>query len=161
MKKLFVVFVVLFAANIFAQDVDAFVEMLRSDLKTEKVAIITEVMDFTEEESAAFWPLYRQYDLDLTKIKDQRIALIKDYAANFDNMTNEKAKELMDGTIKYREDELNLRKKYFKKFDKILPTIKAARFMQLENQIDLLINLQIASELPLVEMPDETPAATE
>jgi hypothetical protein len=161
MKKLFVVFVVLFAANIFAQDVDAFVEMLRSDLKTQKVEIITEVMDFTEEESAAFWPLYRQYDLDLTKIKDVRVALIKDYAANFDNMTNEKAKELMNGTIKYREDELKLRKKYFKEFDKILPTIKAARFMQLENQIDLLINLQIASELPLVEMPDETPAATE
>lgn len=161
MKKLFVVLVILFAANIYAQDVDSFVEMLRSDLKTQKVEIITEVMDFTEEESSAFWPVFREYDLELNKINDKRLALIKDYAANFEKMTDMKAKELMDASLKHREDELKLRKKYFKQFDKILPTIKAARFIQLENQIDLLIDLQIASELPLVEMPDETPAVTE
>lgn len=155
MKKLFAILVVLFATNIFAQDVDAFVEMLRSDLKTQKVAIITDVMDFTEEESSAFWPVFREYDLELNKINDHRLALIKDYAANFDKMTDMKAKELMDASLKNREDELKLRKKYFKQFDKILPTIKAARFIQLENQIDLLIDLQIASELPLVEMPEE------
>lgn len=132
-------------------DVDGYLEMLRSDVKTEKIAIITEVMEFTEEESSAFWPIYREYEFDYSKLGDQRVALIKDYAANYEKMTDEKAKELIDSSIKLQEKRLDLQKKYFKKFQKVLPTIKAAKLMQLENQINLLIDLQIASELPLVK----------
>src|SRR5215472_18569082 len=40
-----------------------YAELLRSDVRAQKVAILTEVMDFTDEESAAFWPIYRDYDL--------------------------------------------------------------------------------------------------
>ena len=136
-------------------DVDAYLEMLRSDVKTEKIAIITEVMDFTEEESSAFWPEYRKYEFDLAKITDQRIALIKDFAAHYDKMTDEKAKELIDTSIKLQEKRLDLKKKYFKSFQKVLPTIKAAKLIQLENQINLLIDLQIAAELPLIEEMDK------
>jgi hypothetical protein len=136
-------------------DVDAYIEMLRSDVKTEKIAIITEVMDFTEEESSAFWPMYREYELDFSKLGDQRIALIKDYAAHYNEMTDEKAKELISTSIKLQEKRLSLQKKYFKSFQKILPTIKAAKLIQLENQINLLIDLQIAAELPLIKEAHE------
>jgi len=136
-------------------DVDAYIEMLRSDVKTEKIAIITEVMDFTEEESSAFWPMYREYELDFSKLGDQRIALIKDYAAHYNEMTDEKAKELISTSIKLQEKRLSLQKKYFKSFQKVLPTIKAAKLIQLENQINLLIDLQIAAELPLIKEAHE------
>jgi hypothetical protein len=139
--------------SLYAQD--DFIELLRQDLKTQKVAIITEAMEFNEAESNTFWPVYRNYDFELSKLGDDRLSIIKDYADNYENMTNEKAKELMDRSIKNQESVLKLRKKYFKEFQKILPVIKAARFMQVENQIGLLINLQIASELPLVSAPDE------
>jgi hypothetical protein len=82
------------------------------------------------------------------------LAIIKDYAENFEAMTNEKAKELMDRSIKNNENVLKLKKKFFKEFQKVLPAIKAARFMQVENQIGLLVDLQIASELPLIEAPE-------
>jgi hypothetical protein len=153
MKKVIIFLILVLSMSLFAQE--DFIELLRQDLKTQKVAIITEAMEFTEEESNVFWPVYRKYDFELTKLGDENLAIIKEYAANYENMTNEKAKELMDRSIKYREDVLKLRKKYFKEFQKVLPVIKAARFMQVENQIGLLIDLQIASELPLVSAPED------
>jgi len=153
MKKLVILFLLLSSMSLFAQD--DFIELLRQDLKTQKVAVITETMNFTEAESNAFWPVYREYDFEATKLADERLAIIKDYAANFENMTDAKAKELIDRSIKNQENRLKLRKKYFKEFLKVLPAIKAARFAQVDNQISLLLDLQIAAELPLVEAPEE------
>jgi hypothetical protein len=155
MRKYLLTLFVFAATTIFAQDVDSFIELLRSDVKTQKKAIITEVMEFSEQESAAFWPVYRNYQLELDKIGDARVALIKDYAANYETMVDAKASELMEKAFKFREERLKLQKKYFKEFSKILSPTKAAKWAQLENQITLLIDLQIASELPLVEKPGE------
>jgi hypothetical protein len=115
------------------------------------VAIITEVMQFTNEEANAFWPIYREYDLELAKIGDARIALIEDYAQHYETMTDEKARELVEGALKLEGKRTKLKKKYFKKFDKVLPSKTVGKFFQLENQINLLIDLQIASELPLIK----------
>jgi hypothetical protein len=153
MKKLLILFVLVFSFSLQAQD--DFIELLRQDLKTQKVAIITETMNFTEEESNVFWPVYRKYDFEASKLADERLAIIKDYAEHYEMMTDEKAKELMDRSIKLEEKRLKLRKKFYKEFQKVLPAIKATRFIQVDNQMSLLLNLQIASELPLVEAPDE------
>ena len=153
MKKLLILLVLVFAFSLQAQD--DFIELLRQDLKTQKVAIITEAMNFTEEESNTFWPVYRKYDFEASKLGDERLAIIKDYADNYDKMTDEKAKELMDRNIKLQEQRLKLSKKFYKEFQKVLPAIKATRFIQVDNQLNLLLNLQIASELPLIEAPEE------
>ena len=153
MKKFVMLFLLVSSMSLFAQD--DFIELLRQDLKTQKVAVITETMNFTEAESNAFWPVYREYDFEATKLADERLSIIKDYAANFENMTDAKAKELIDRSIKNQENRLKLRKKYFKEFLKVLPAIKAARFAQVDNQISLLLDLQIAAEMPLVESPEE------
>jgi predicted GH43/DUF377 family glycosyl hydrolase len=150
MKKLLLISVFVLATNIgYAQD--AYIELLRSDVKTKKVAIVTEVMQFTDEEAKVFWPVYREYELELAKIGDARIELIKDYARNYETMTDEKAKELIQRALKLEERRTKVKKQYFKKFDKVLPSKAVAKFFQLENQINLLIDLQIASELPLIK----------
>ena len=156
MKKLLLTVFLLLTTATFAQDLDSFIELLRSDVKTEKKAIITEVMQFNDTEAAAFWPAYRNYEFELDKVGDARVALIKDYAENYETMTDAKAKELMDKSFKFREDRLKLQKKYFQEFSKILSPVKAAKWAQLENQINLLIDLQISSELPLVEKPESS-----
>ncbi|MCK6620241.1 MAG: hypothetical protein HUU32_19650 [Calditrichaceae bacterium] len=155
MKKYLLTLFVFAATTIFAQEVDSFIELLRSDVKTQKKGIITEVMEFSEAEAAAFWPVYRNYEVEQDKLADARIALIKDYAANYKTMVDAKATELMDKAFKFREERLKLQKKYFKEFSKILSPTKAAKWAQLEDQITLLIDLQIASELPLAEKPSE------
>ncbi len=129
---------------------DRYLELVRSDLKAQKVALITEAMDFTDEQAGIFWPIYREYDFELTKLGDRKINLIKDYAANFENMTDEKAKELVETSFDIDSDLLKLKKKYFKEFSTALSPTTAARYMQVENQIQLLLNLKIASEVPLI-----------
>src|SRR3990172_1846486 len=74
--------------------VDQEVALLRSDIQKDKVNLITLNMDFTADEAARFWPVLKRYEEELMKIGDQRVALMKDYAQNFENMTDEKAKEL-------------------------------------------------------------------
>ena len=72
----------------------AYTELIRSDLRTQHVAIITAVMEFTEEEDARFWPVYREYEADLARINDDRIALIKDYASHYETLTDAVADNL-------------------------------------------------------------------
>lgn len=153
MKTLLSAVLLLLATTASAQDIDSFVELLRSDVKTEKRAIVTRVMGFTEQESEAFWPLYREYEYELDKLTDARVALIKDYAENLGTMTDEKATELADRSFTYRGNRLKLQKKYFGEFSKALSPAKAAKWAQVENQILTLVDLQIASELPLLEKP--------
>ncbi len=141
--------VAVLAAPSFAQD--DYLELLRSDLKAEKTALLTAAMGFTEQEGTIFWPIYREYDLELAKIGDARIANIKAYAANYDNMTDVKAKELVDNAFKLEEDRLKLQKTYYKKVEKAMTSTQAGRFIQVERQIGLLIDLQIASEMPLIK----------
>src|SRR5512136_2138963 len=103
MKKwlvLFVMFSLLVPAAVAIADeaqVNRYVEMLRQDIRDQKEAIIRETITFKEgegKEAAAFWNTYRDYQNDLKKLTDARIAIIKDYAANYDKMTDKKAEEI-------------------------------------------------------------------
>lgn len=134
-----------------AQDVNSFVELLRKDVKAEKTAVITMVMEFTDAESEIFWPIYREYEFEAEKLMDTRLVLIREYADSYESMTNDIAKDLMNRALKVQEKRLKLDKKYWKTFSKKLNPITAARFMQVNGQINDLIDLQIASEMPLVE----------
>ena len=150
-KRFILVLAALILTSLISYGQENFIELLRSDLKTQKKAVITEAMNFTEDQAAKFWPIYREYEFEFTKIGDTRVALIKDFANNYENMTDEKAKEMTDKALKIEEETFKLKKKYIGKFSKVLPATVVARFLQVENQINNLMNLQIASELPLIE----------
>ena len=153
MKKLLLIIIVLLLVNTVAygKDVDAYVELLKSDVRTQKVAIISKALQFTNEESSAFWPVHREYELELSKIIDDRIELINNYVQNYDNLTDEKARELARKVFALEKKRTKLKKKYFKRFERALSATIAAKFIQVENQINLLIDLQIASKLPLIK----------
>jgi excinuclease UvrABC ATPase subunit len=154
MKKLVLVLVLLVVASTtYAQDryLEPYLEILRKDARAEKVAIITDVMDFTDEEAAKFWPVYKKYENELKKMNDVRLDLIKDYAKNYWDMSDQTARDLMKTAIELQIKEAYLKKEYFRKFEQALSSKRAAKFMQLENQIDILVDLQIATELPLIE----------
>jgi hypothetical protein len=132
----------------FAQE--SYFELMRQDLTTKQVKLITEVMEFTDEEAEVFWPLYREFNFERQKIGDELLKLIKDYAANFENITDEKATELMSRNLDLKGEENNLNIIYFRKFSEVIAPARAAKFMQVMNQIDLIIDVQIASQIPLI-----------
>lgn len=129
----------------------AYVDLLRSDIRSQKVAIITELMDFTEADDAKFWPVYREYETELAKVNDDRLALIKEYAANYETLTDDAADRLARGALDVEGRRHALRVRYYDRFKLVLSPKAAARFLQVENQILLILDLQIAAALPIVQ----------
>ena len=129
----------------------AYAELLRSDLRTQKVAIITEMMNFTEAEDAAFWPIYREYDLEMAKLGDERVALIAEYASNYSTLTDAVADKLAGKALDLEARRQALKAKYFDRFKTALSPRTALRFLQVEHQLLLLIDLQISASLPIVK----------
>jgi hypothetical protein len=129
----------------------AYAELLRSDLRTQKVAIITEVVGFTEAEDKAFWPVYRQFDAEMAKLGDERVALISDYSKNYANLTDEAADRIARGALDVQGKRQALVAKYYDQIAKVIPPRTALRAWQVEIQLELLIDLQIASALPIAK----------
>jgi len=129
----------------------AYAELLRSDVRAQKVAIITEVMHFTDAEDAAFWPIYREYDLEMAKLGDERVALIAEYASNYSNLTDAIAEKLASKALDLEARRQALKSKYFDRFKTALSPRTALRFLQVEHQLLLLIDLQISAALPIVK----------
>jgi Spy/CpxP family protein refolding chaperone len=132
-----------------ALNLSAYAELLRSDIRAQKVAIITEVMGFTEAEDNAFWPIYREYDLEMAKVGDERVALIADYAKNYAALNNEVADRLATKALELEARRQELKGQVYQKVKKALTPLTAARFLQVENQLLLLVDLQIAASLPI------------
>lgn len=128
-----------------------FEEVIRADMRAKHAELISKVMVLSEKEAQAFWPIYRDYERDLMKLNDERLALIKDYAAHYDNMSEEKANELAERSLDWQAGRVKLMRHYYKKFSKALTPKTAAKFFQVENQLWMIMDLQIASELPLVK----------
>ncbi len=130
---------------------EAYIQLLRSDLKTSKRTLIKESMQLADKQAEAFWPLYNQYDVEQSKLGDQKLALIQQYAANFLTMNDQKADQLAHMAMDLEDQRLALRKKYYELMKKSLPAVIVTRFFQIENQIQLVVDLQIASNLPIIE----------
>ena len=132
-------------------NIHAYVELLRSDLRSQKVAIITDIMQFSEDEDAKFWPVYREYETELSAVNDDRIALIKEYAEAYSNITDAIADRLARGALDLEARRNAVKAKYYEKFKTALSAKTAARFLQVENQILLILDLQIAASLPIAQ----------
>jgi hypothetical protein len=134
-----------------ARNLDAYVELLRSDIRDQKVAIISGMMQFSEADDAKFWPVYREYEKELSSINDERVALIKEYATTYEKMTDQLADRLAHAALDLEARRNALKTKYYERLTAILPARTAARLLQVENQILLLLDLQIAASLPVIE----------
>jgi hypothetical protein len=129
----------------------AYVELLRADLRADKVAVITEVMQFTDDEDATFWPIYREYDVELNRINDDRLSLVQVYAKSYKNITDAVADDLVSHALDLESQRTALKQTYYRRLKQVLSPKTAARFLQVENQLLLLIDLQIAASLPLAQ----------
>ena len=132
------------------QNIDTYVELLRQDIKSQKVAVISVMMNMVPEEASAFWLVYKEYDQELTVLVNDKLALIKDYADHYSSLSDEKATELASKVLDMEEKRTALKRKYLEEFGKVLPGKAAARFLQIENQLLMLLDLQVASNLPIV-----------
>jgi hypothetical protein len=131
------------------KNIQAYVNLMRQDVRQQKAQIMGSVMVLSAADAAKFWPIYNEYDAALNKLNDQRVANIKDYALSYDQMTDEKADQLIKNAMAYRNQRSALLDKTYERVKQSLGAITAARFVQVENQLLEIIDLQIASQLPI------------
>lgn len=129
-------------------DVTSAIESLRADVRADRVTIITATMNFTPQESTAFWPIYKKYAAELTTVDDARVALIREYAQKYDTLTDVDAKDMTTRYLDYQQKRLDVQKKYFKEFSSKLSGQTVAKFYQLDHRLNLVIDLELASRLP-------------
>ena len=131
-------------------DETASVERLRADIRVDRIAAIRREMEFNPDESAAFWPIYSDYAAEISKANDDRVAIVREYADKYANLSNADAAALTEKMLAFEQRRLDIRKKYYKEFSGKLSGRTVAKFFQLEQRFDLVIDLQLAARLPAV-----------
>ena len=134
-----------------AQDI----KLLRKDVRQQKEKIMGAAMGLDDAQSKKFWPIYRDYNRELTKLNDVRLGNITAFAQNYNNMTDNKADELVNGAIAYHKKRIDLLANTYDKVRGALGSPLAARFVQVESTLNNLIDLQIQSNLPLMWGPEK------
>lgn len=127
------------------------IKLLRQDLRAEKKKIVAANMLLTESEAVKFWPVYDAYTAETVTLNDTLQSLIKEYAQNVDTMTDDRIKSLTERTLEMDEEVTKLRIQFVPRFTEAVGAKKAARFLQIDRRLGLLVSLQLASGIPLVQ----------
>jgi len=150
-RNLLVVLVLcLLTAPLYAGKITSEIELTRSIIQTEKQAIIAKNMSFTEAEAQEFWPVYYDFQAALRKVGDRRVQLIMDYAKNYERLSDKQAQEILNEHFKIQKARTKTEQRYMKKFKRVLPIKKVARYIQLENKMESVINVELAANIPLI-----------
>ena len=131
------------------EDVTSDLALTRATIQLRRQAIVTSVMDLTSAESQAFWPLYREYRIAMAKVGDRVQQLLVDYSGQYDTLTDDQAKKIMQEWLSIEKAKIDVKSKYISRFQKILPARKVMRFFQADNKLDAMLNAQLASVVPL------------
>ena len=131
-------------------NIRAYIELLRTDIKKSKTQIMGDVMRLDADQSAKFWPVYKEFETEFTALGDKVVAVIKNYSDNYLKMTDPVADGIANHILAIELQRNELKKKYYGRFKAELGAIVATRFLQVENQLERLVDLQIAAELPVV-----------
>lgn len=137
-------------ADAHKKNLQVYVDLLRKDVRQQKAEIMGAIMALSADDAAKFWPIYSEYDVELARLNDQRVENIKEYARAYNQMTDEKADELIQKSLTFQKQRAELVAKAYDRIKQAVGAVTAARFAQVEHQLLLIIDLQIASSLPVV-----------
>jgi hypothetical protein len=133
---------------------DEDIALLRQDLRARKMQVIGQNMSLSEEEGQKFWPIYNHYVKDLTAVNDQKYALLKQYAEMWSTMSDQDALIYVRHWLEVDGQAQALRLKYVPVVSQVLPGKKAATFFQLDRRLNMIVDLQLFSQIPLAHVKD-------
>ena len=125
-------------------------ELGRAEIQANRQVIVANALKLSAQESEKFWPLYRESQAELGKGTDRMASLIVEFTEAYPNQSADEAEGQIEELLKIQTAQLKVKQKYLSKFKKILPLIKVARYYQLENKLDAVINLELARTIPLI-----------
>jgi hypothetical protein len=139
------------ADAIVAKITEGEINLMRKDLRDQKKQIVAANLPLTGDEAARFWPLYSVYTQETIKVNDVRYGLVKEYAAHYATMTDTQAAGYIRRWINVDESATKLRVEWIPKFEAVLGQKKAAIFFQIDRRVGLMQEIQLSSQLPLVQ----------
>lgn len=128
--------------------IDSTIALVRANMQADRTVLITTGMNFNDKDGAAFWPIYKQYEYERSRLDDDRVAVIKEYTQKYPTLTDAEANAMAQQMLECDSRLAALKKKYYKKFNKVLPALTVAEFFQLERRVDLMMDMQVESSLP-------------
>ena len=126
-------------------------QAVRAELQAERTKVIAANLTLSEAEATKFWPLYNEYRIENSKLDDRALAMLEDYAANYEALTEDKAKQLLEQQLSIEDDRAKLRRSYAGKFQKVISPKKVARYYQIERKLDAAIAFEAARSIPLAQ----------
>ena len=137
--------------------IDSIIAVVRANMKADRTTLITTGMNFNDKEGAAFWPIYRQYEYERSRVDDRRAAVIKQYSQKYPTLTDADARAMAEQMLDCESRQAELKKKYYKKFNRVLPALTVTKFFQLERRVDLMMDMQVEASLPPLTQAQYTP----
>ena len=147
--RLIMLALLLLPLHTMAADEDDTRELAREAIHANKKLVVAANMNLNANEKEGFWAVYEDYQKDLGEILERTVALIEDYALNFETLSDKKAKELLNSHLKIEADTVKLKKRYLSMFQKVLPAQKVVRYYQIENKIEAIIDYDLVDKIPL------------
>jgi len=124
-------------------------ELLISQIQTDKRAVVLSAMDLTDAQVAAFTPIYDKYQADMKRLLEDAVAMLNKFASNYGSMTDDAAKDILKDWFKLRDQRNATIKKYAKQMERVLPPTKVLQWVQIENKLNALLDVQAASVVPV------------
>jgi hypothetical protein len=137
------------ATNTRETNVREYTELLHTDVRQQKPQIMGAMMQLDAEQAKKFWPIYNEYNAELSKLNKRGAADMQDYSRNYDQLTDSKADQIVQDTINYQKQRADLLAKYHARVKEALGAVEAARFLEIEMQLLNIIDLQMESSLPI------------
>ena len=137
--------------------IDSTIAVVRANMKASRTTLITTGMNFSDKDGAAFWPIYQQYEYERSRLDDRRAVVIKEYTKKYPTLTDAEAKAMAEEMLDCEFRQAELKKKYYKKFNRVLPALTVTKFFQLDRRVDLLMDMNVESSLPPLTQGQYTP----
>jgi len=137
-------------------NIDSTIALVRANMRADRTTLMTAGMNFNDKDGAAFWPIYQQYEYERSRLDDRRAAVIKQYTQKYPNLTDAEAKAMAEQMLDCDSRLVELKKKYYKKFNKVLPALTVAKFFQLDRRVDLLMDMNVEASLPPLTQAQHT-----
>jgi hypothetical protein len=140
-----------FSASPMLAQVQYQVELTRAAIQNQRRGLMVRFMGLSSQQDLDFWPAYQEYRIQMSEIGDRLQEVLTNFVEDHANLSDRRALTMLDEFMKIQEEELKLRKKYVKKFKKVIPPKKVVRFFQIDNKMDAMVNYNLAGSIPLIE----------
>ncbi|MFC4635611.1 sensor of ECF-type sigma factor [Dokdonia ponticola] len=104
----------------------------REQLKSLKVAFITEQLDLSVKEAQQFWPVYNTYEDGMETLRRDERKLLGGLKNTFDQLSEKEGEIALNSLSKIAQDKLNMRTRLISQLKNVISSKKILKLLKTE-----------------------------